>query len=186
MRAMFQQCFEIKNLNLSSFNTSNVTDLSLMFQECFNLRYVDISNFSTENIKDLGWMFNKCYKLEEIKGINILINLKNIKKTGIFEDCQKLKDNPDDIPAQPIQIDKKQMIVIFTSIDQSIRNYKITCFNTDIFETLKEKIYLINPKMKNKQLYFIADGNIINERVSLAANKIKDETTILIDQQDFD
>ena len=62
---------------------------------------------------------------------------------------------------------------------------KITNQGSDI-ETLKEKIYLINPKMKNKQLYFIADGNIINERVSLAANKIKDETTILIDQQDFD
>ena len=55
-----------------------------------------------------------------------------------------------------------------------------------IYLKLKEKIYLINPKMKNKQLYFIAEGNIINERVSLAANKIKDETTILIDQQDFD
>ena len=51
MRAMFQQCFEIKNLNLSSFNTSNVTDLSLMFQECFNLRYVDISIFQLKILK---------------------------------------------------------------------------------------------------------------------------------------
>ena len=37
-------------------------------------------------------MFNKCYKLKEIKGINIINNIKNIDKNGLFDDCLKLKN----------------------------------------------------------------------------------------------
>ena len=35
MRGMFNECIELKYLNLSNFNTSKVTDLIIMFQECF-------------------------------------------------------------------------------------------------------------------------------------------------------
>ena len=198
MRAMFQQCMEIKSLNLSSFDTSNVKDLSLnlssfdtsnvkdlsiMFQECFELNYVDISNFKTTNVKNIGWMFNKCYKLNEIKGINILKSLKNINQTGIFEDCPNLRNIPNDGTVNKIKIDKKQITIFFVSNDQSIKNYPLTCYNTDIVETIKEKIYLINPEFKHKIFYFLANGSIINERVSLAENKIEDETVILIQEE---
>ena len=185
MRGMFQQCMEIKSLNLSSFDTSNVKDLSIMFQECFELNYVDISNFITTNVKNIGWMFNKCYKLNEIKGINILNNLKNIDKTGIFEDCPKLKNIPNDGTVNKIKIDKKQITIFFVSNDQSIMNYPVTCYNTDIFETIREKIYLIKPEFKCKSIYFLANGSIINERVSLAENKIGDKTVILIQEEYF-
>ena len=181
---MFQQCMEIKSLNLSSFDTSNVKDLSIMFQECFELNYVDISNFITTNVKNIGWMFNKCFKLNEIKGINILNNLKNIDKTGIFEDCPKLKNIPNNGTVHKIKIDKKQITIFFISNDQSIMNYPVTCYNTDIFETIREKIYLIKPEFKCKSFYFLANGNIINERVSLAENNIGDETVILIQEED--
>ena len=183
MKAMFQQCEEIEYLNLSSFDTSNVDDLSIMFQECFNLKYVDISNFRTTNIKNIGWMFNKCYKLREIKGINILINIKYIEKTGIFEDCPKLNNIPSYIPTHSIKIDKKQITIFFISNDQSINNYKVACYNTDIFETLREKIYIIKPEFRNKEIFFLANGNIINERVSLAQNNIGDGTVILIQEE---
>ena len=183
MKAMFQQCYEIEDLNLSNFDTSNVNDLSIMFQECFNLNYIDISNFSTTNVKNIRWMFNKCYKLKEIKGIDILINIKNIDKTGVFEDCNRLKNIPSNIQTHPIKIDKKQISVFFISNDQSIKNYRVTCYNTDIFETLREKIYIIKPEFKNKEFYFLANGNIINERVSLAENNIGDGTVILIQEE---
>ena len=173
---------KIKSLNLSSFDTSNVKDLSLMFQECFELNYVDISNFKTTNVKNIGWMFNKCYKLNEIKGINILKNLKNINQTGIFEDCPNLRNIPNDGTVNKIKIDKKQITIFFVSNDQSIKNYPLTCYNTDIVETIKDKIYLINPEFKHKTFHFLANGSIINERVSLAENKIEDETAILIQE----
>ncbi len=46
--------------------------MSTMFDECIELEYLDLSNFDTSNVTDMGWMFNKCLKLKEIKGINKL------------------------------------------------------------------------------------------------------------------
>ena len=43
MKAMFQLC--IKYLDLTNFNTSNVTDMSFMFCDCNKLKYLNISNF---------------------------------------------------------------------------------------------------------------------------------------------
>ena len=178
---MFNECIELKYLNLSNFNTSKVTDLSIMFQECFELEYIDISNFNTANVKNMGWMFNKCYKLKEIKGINILNNAKGINKSGIFDDCPKLKDIPNDGGYdRPKQIEKKQITITFTSLNQKINNYLVTCYNTDIFETIKEKMLNNYPEFKHKEIYFMCGGNVVNERVSLAENNIKDGTGILV------
>ena len=41
-----------------------------MFQECLLLEYIDLSNFNTSNVTDMEYMFDKCHKLKEIKGIN--------------------------------------------------------------------------------------------------------------------
>ncbi|MBR3339541.1 MAG: BspA family leucine-rich repeat surface protein [Lachnospiraceae bacterium] len=39
----------LKNLDLNSFNTSNVTDMSFMFYECENLTNLNLSGFDTSN-----------------------------------------------------------------------------------------------------------------------------------------
>ena len=36
MGFMFSRCSSLKELNLSNFNTNNVTDMSWMFSECLN------------------------------------------------------------------------------------------------------------------------------------------------------
>ena len=41
-----------------------------MFHQCKELEYLDISNFNTSNVTDLKKMFDRCYKLKQIKGIN--------------------------------------------------------------------------------------------------------------------
>ena len=107
-------------------------------------------------------------------------NINDINKTGIFDDCPKLKNIPNEEISPPKNIEKKQITIIFTSTNQIILNYKITCFNTDIFETLRDKIFNVYPSFKNKEIIFTAQGNIINERVSLAENKIENDTVILI------
>ena len=100
MCAMFQECNELEYLDLSNFNTSNITDMTCMFnlcnklreikginnfttnkvtnmnamfQECNELKYLDLSNFNTSNITDMGCMFNLCHNLKKIKGINNFI-----------------------------------------------------------------------------------------------------------------
>ncbi|MCR5483356.1 MAG: DUF285 domain-containing protein, partial [Bacilli bacterium] len=47
----------IKMLNLESFNTSNVTDMSQMFGDMSNLTSLDVSSFDTSKVTNMGKMF---------------------------------------------------------------------------------------------------------------------------------
>ena len=48
MRGIFGGCRELEYLDLSNFNTSNVTDMTGMFIECYKLKKIEgINNFNT-------------------------------------------------------------------------------------------------------------------------------------------
>ena len=51
------QCSSLKHLNLSNFNTDNVTDISYMFFGCSSLTELNLSNFNTDNVTDISFMF---------------------------------------------------------------------------------------------------------------------------------
>ena len=55
---MFSEC-KAHSIDLSSFNTSNITDMSCMFLEC-KAQYMDLTSFDTSNVKNMCGMFNKC------------------------------------------------------------------------------------------------------------------------------
>ena len=46
----------ISTLNLSSFDTSNVTNMAVMF-EAANIPTLDLSSFDTSSVTDMGSMF---------------------------------------------------------------------------------------------------------------------------------
>ena len=54
---MFFGCTSITNINLSNFNTNNVTNVSDMFFECSPLTNINLSNFNTNNAIDMSWIF---------------------------------------------------------------------------------------------------------------------------------
>ena len=60
MSYMFYGCSSLINLNLSNFNTNNVTNMSGMFNECSSLKVLNLNNFNTNNVTNMRWMFNKC------------------------------------------------------------------------------------------------------------------------------
>ena len=113
---MFLSCTSIKSIDLSSFDTSEVTNMSYMFSRCFNLEELNINNLITKNVTDMNHMFNKCKSLKEIKfpssfntenvtdisfmflfcekleNINLNFNTENvINMHGVFEYCYALK-----------------------------------------------------------------------------------------------
>ena len=185
MYAMFNECFELQYIDLSNFNTANVTNLSLMFQECFKLEFLNLSNFRLSSAKNISWMFNKCYKLKQIQGIQIFENINNITKIGLFDDCPNLENIPNQLISPPKKFDKKEITVKFI-IQADHSSFVITCFNTDIFEKIKEKIIIQHTELKHKDIYFLFGGKIINQRVSLAENGIKNDDVILICEHDND
>ncbi len=56
---MFCICSSLKELNLSNFNTENVTDMSYMFDYCKSLKELNIINFNTNNVINMRSMFAK-------------------------------------------------------------------------------------------------------------------------------
>ena len=51
MEAMFGGCYNLKHLKgINQFNTSNVTTMRQMFRECEQLRNLDLSNFDTSEL----------------------------------------------------------------------------------------------------------------------------------------
>ena len=55
---MFYWCSSLTSLNLSNFNTNNVTNMNHMFQYCSSLTSLNLSNFNTNNVTDMSWMFS--------------------------------------------------------------------------------------------------------------------------------
>ena len=54
---MFENCSSLKELNLSSFNTNKVTNMSFIFHNCSSLQELNLSSFNFENIKDVSNIF---------------------------------------------------------------------------------------------------------------------------------
>ena len=50
----------LKELNLSNFNTNNVTDMNVMFFGCSSLKELNPSNFKINNVTDMSYMLYKC------------------------------------------------------------------------------------------------------------------------------
>ena len=69
----------------------------------------------------------------------------------------------------------------FRSLNDNI-NYPMACKKTDIFANIENKLYKEYPKLKNKKICFIANGNVVNKYNTFEQNKIKSGDTILINE----
>ena len=72
MGSMFYDCTDLTTLDLSSFNTSSVTDMSSMFSYCSRLTTLDVSSFNTSSVTDMSIMFYGCSNLTTIIGTHTL------------------------------------------------------------------------------------------------------------------
>ena len=66
MLGMFEYCSSITSLDLSSFNTSAVTNMDQMFDSCRALTSLDISSFDTSSVTDMDQMFYSCKALTSL------------------------------------------------------------------------------------------------------------------------
>ena len=86
MGYMFYGCSSLTSLGLSNFNTSNVTNMAYMFYGCSNLTNLDLSSFDTSNVTAIESMFLDCSSLE------LLTIGQSITDLPSFSSCEKLKE----------------------------------------------------------------------------------------------
>ena len=58
MKAMFQNCQDLEELDLSNFNTSKVSDMESMFNQCIQLKKLDLSKFNIKSDYKTRYIFN--------------------------------------------------------------------------------------------------------------------------------
>lgn len=63
MGSTFDSCFDLETVDLSGLDTSNVTDMSSMFNACMSLTELDLSSFDTSKVTNTFRMFNQCTNL---------------------------------------------------------------------------------------------------------------------------
>lgn len=61
----FFQC-KVESLNISNLDTSSVTNMTRMFSGCQYLTDIDLSSFDTSNVTDMAGMFSGCYGLKSL------------------------------------------------------------------------------------------------------------------------
>ena len=94
---MFYDCDRLINIDLTKFDTSNVTNMSYMFSGCGAIvnSTFDISNLNTKNVTDMSYMFAYCKELTSLSDISNW-DTKNVKYMNqMFSECKSLKALPD-------------------------------------------------------------------------------------------
>ena len=92
MYRMFNKCTKLQTISgLTNLITNNVTNMSAMFQYCNELLNLDLSNFNTSKVIKMGGMFRDCKKLKEIKGIQNFITNNVTDMNSMFGDCYILE-----------------------------------------------------------------------------------------------
>ena len=100
MRGMFYNCSSLITLNLSKFNTSNVTIMSDassastsagMFQGCSSLTSLNLSGFDTSNITNMARLFQGCSNLTSLDLSSFdTSNVTNM--WALFNNCSSLTE----------------------------------------------------------------------------------------------
>ena len=91
MTDMFYGCNKLISLELSSLNTKNVKYMEGMFMCCDSLSNLNLSSFDTEKVDGIGNMFNGCCNLPELNLSSFKLKKDLDGIAGIFYDCSKIK-----------------------------------------------------------------------------------------------
>lgn len=76
----FYGCSNLTSIDLTNVDVSNVTHMTQMFDGCKKLTSLDVSNFNTSNVTDMNSMFQGCY----IDGLTSL-DLSNFNTSNVTD-----------------------------------------------------------------------------------------------------
>ena len=89
MDSMFENCENLEKINFGKINTSLVNNMKYLFHYCYKLSSIDVSNFDTSSVTTINSIFRYCTSLTSINISNF--NTKNmVDMLDIFAYCHKL------------------------------------------------------------------------------------------------
>ena len=90
MASMFNNCNNLEKITFGNINTSSVVNMYELFSECNKLSSLDLSNFDTSKVTDMGLMF---YSFSNLKYLDLSnFDTSNVNDMGLmFYSCTNLK-----------------------------------------------------------------------------------------------
>ena len=89
LHGTFYNCYSLPGVDVSKWDTSKVTTTWQMFQNCFNVTSLDLTGWNTSRTKNTANMFFNCRSLTELDLSSF--NVKNVTKAvGMFNGCGNL------------------------------------------------------------------------------------------------
>ncbi|MCM1268631.1 MAG: BspA family leucine-rich repeat surface protein [Bacteroidales bacterium] len=185
MSGIFYGCNSLLALDISSFNTSNVTDMSHMFGACFKLSELNLVNFNTANVVDMSYMFFDCADLIKLNvskfNTDNVININHM-----FEACEDLEEL--DLSSFNLQNVSDATAMFVEDIPLISWTYKLTLLHTPC--NLSETVKLPS---NTGDIWYRSDGTSVTElpqnlsySVALGKNYIPEEKEIIPSIEDIE
>ena len=90
MNSLFKGCSSLISVDLSDFNTASVTNMNSLFKACSSMQLIYIPNFDTSSVTDMNSMFAECPNLKIINIDNF--NMEKIKSAeNLFSESNNIK-----------------------------------------------------------------------------------------------
>lgn len=87
---MFNGCSSLENIELSSFDTTNATNMANMFYNCKSLKQLDLSSFNTSKVTNMSKMFLQNNEINTIY-VSEKWNTSNVTSSSLmFHSCTSL------------------------------------------------------------------------------------------------
>ena len=166
MSYMFSYCENLENINLSFFSTKNVTDMKFMFSFCEKLENINLSFFNTKNVTDMEGMFNRCINM---KNINLSsFDTKNVTNMRfMFYYCKKLKN----INLSSFDTKNVTNMESMFSLCKNLENINLPSFDTKNVTNM-EAMFWNCKNIENLDLSSFDTKNVTNMKIILWVVKI--------------
>ena len=130
---------------------------------------------ANNTIKELTNKLNNNDLINDKKYLELqnIIVLKN-------DEINKLKSKINDNSLENIQPGEKIIAIGFISVDQKIKNFILPCNENDLFVKIEGKLYNEYQEYREKETYFILNGEKIKRFKTLKENNIKNGNFIML------
>ena len=146
MSYMFSDMSNLTTLDLSNFDTSKVTDMSKMFSNMFNLTTIDLFNFDTSKVTDMSSMFSGMSSL-------ITLNLSNFDTSSVTHMQQMFEDIPNLTTLNLSNFDTSNVISMYSMFSDmpNLTTLDLSNFATSNVENMDYMFFLQDKnKLKDK------------------------------------
>lgn len=91
LKNMFYSCINLKTVDISQMDTSDVSDMSGMFANCSNLEKIDLSNIITTIDTRMTNMFTNCTRLSTLITPNNFCLDESLPLGKVWKDCEGIE-----------------------------------------------------------------------------------------------